>query len=83
MSKGLFANWRFRTSHPTLEPGQRIEVYLTAFDHETGRAEARIGDTVLTVDGASSEQVDELVEMRVEAFDSQQHTGTARVSPGP
>lgn len=79
MSKGLFANWRFRTTHPTFEPGQRIEVYLTAFDEATGKGEARVGDTILEVEGARADQVDTLVELKVDTFDGQAHRGAARV----
>lgn len=78
MSKGLFANWRFRTSTPSFEPGQRIEVYLTAFDAGTGQAEARVGDSILEVSGATADQLDSLVELTVESFDRQTHRGNAR-----
>jgi len=79
MSKGLFSNWRFRTSTPAFEPGQRIEAYLTAFDTTTGRAEARIGDSILDVSGASAGALDTLVDLTVESFDPRTHRGSARV----
>lgn len=80
MSKGLFANWRFRTSTPTFEPGEQLEVYLTNFDG--GRGEARIGDTILEVEGASVGQVDQLVEISIESFDKSAHRGQARIRSG-
>lgn len=79
MIKGLFANWRFRTSHPAFEPGQQIEVYLTGYDDATGKGQARIGDTILEVDGVRGEQVDTLVNLTVESFDKQSHRGAARI----
>lgn len=78
MIKGLFANWRFRTSHPAFEPGQQIEVYLTGFDASTGRGVARIGDSILDVEGVRSDQLDTLVTITVESFDRQTHRGAAR-----
>lgn len=81
MSKGLFANWRFRTNHPSFDPGQQLEVYLTGFDAASGKGEARVGDTILQVEGASADQIDSLVDIRVEAFDKTTHRGSARVSP--
>lgn len=79
MSKGLFANWRFRSAHPAFEPGQTFEVYLTAFDGATGKGEARVGDSILEIEGAAAEHVDSLVAVEVDAFDKQTHRGTARV----
>lgn len=79
MSKGLFANWRFRTARPSFEPGQQLEVYLTGFDEAAGRGLARIGDTILEVDGARADQVDTLVHLTVDSFDSATHRGAARV----
>ena len=78
MSKGLFANWRFRTATPAFEPGQQLEVYLTGFD--AGRGEARVGDTLIEVEGASAAQVDSLVEITIDSFDKAAHRGKARVS---
>ncbi|QKK03539.1 MAG: hypothetical protein HND55_13230 [Pseudomonadota bacterium] len=80
MSKGLFANWRFRTSTPSFEPGDLVEVYLTAFDASTGEGEARIGDSVLKVSGATADQVDRLVTLRVASFDPQGARGTAAMT---
>ena len=73
----LFENWRFRTSQPGFTPGEEIRAYLTGFDPDTGEGTARIGDTVLTVEGASAAQVDQLVELRVESFDVASATGRA------
>ena len=75
----LFRNWRFRSARPVLVPGEDIHAYLTAFDAESGRGEVRIGDTRLTVTGASAEQLDQLVYLRVESFDPATATGCASI----
>lgn len=75
----LFTYWRFRSARPTLEAGDEIVVYLTEFDPDTGKARARIGDTVLTIDGADRDQLDELVRLHVESFNPEQSAGTARL----
>ncbi|MFW5927097.1 MAG: DUF7513 family protein [Wenzhouxiangella sp.] len=74
----LFKYWRFRSAHPTLNPGDDIEVYLTAFDPESGRGQARIGDSVLEVEGASADQIDSLVRLHVESFNAEAGKGSAR-----
>jgi hypothetical protein len=73
----LFANWRFRTDTPAFRPGEQIRAYLTGFDPASSEGTARIGDTVLTVAGASAAQLDQLVELRVESFDAEHATGRA------
>ncbi|MFU8821168.1 MAG: hypothetical protein ACNA8G_06380 [Gammaproteobacteria bacterium] len=73
----LFENWRFRTTQPAFTPGEEIRAYLTGFDPDTGEGTVRIGDTVLTVAGASAAQLDQLVELRVESFDAASATGRA------
>jgi hypothetical protein len=76
----LFENWRFRTSQPVFAPGQEIRAYLTDFDPDTGEGTVRIGDTVLTVAGASAAQMDQLVELRVESFEVASATGRAALA---
>jgi hypothetical protein len=78
----LFKTWRFRSAHPTFEVGETLNVYLTGFDPASGKGEARIGDTILEVDGASAEQVDTLVVIRVASFDTGSHRGTAALTEG-
>jgi len=77
VSKGLFGNWRFRSSTPAFTPGEEIRAYLTGFDPATGAGTVRIGDTVLSVTGASAAQVDQLVDLRVESFDAAKAAGRA------
>lgn len=77
MSKGLFGNWHFRSARPAFVPGEEIRAYLTGFDPATGSGTARIGDTVLQVDGAAAGQVDQLIDLRVESFDATAATGRA------
>ena len=75
----LFGNWRFRSTQPAFAPGEEIRVYLTGFDAAAGTGVARIGDTVLTVTGASAAQLDQLVDLRVTGFDADRATGTAEL----
>jgi hypothetical protein len=70
VSTGLFRHWRFRTDKPAFAPGEEIRAYLTGFDSATGMGTVRIGDTELTVTGASAAQLDQLVDLRVESFDA-------------
>jgi hypothetical protein len=79
VSTGLFRNWRFRAAKPAFVPGEEIRAYLTAFDPATGEGTARVGDTVLSVTGASAMQLDQLVDLRVESFDAARGTGQARL----
>lgn len=75
----LFAHWRFRADRPQFKPGDELRAYLTAFDPATGQGQMRIGDTVLSVDGAAAGQLDELVEVRIEQFDAARAVGRAVV----
>lgn len=75
----LFKTWTFRTARPTFEAGEELNVYLTAFDASSGRGEARIGDSILEVEGARPEQLDKLVTLKVASFDAQAHRGQAQV----
>ncbi|NGP53288.1 hypothetical protein [Thioalkalivibrio sp. XN8] len=77
MSRGLFGNWRFRSTRPAFAPGEEIRAYLTGFDPATGVGTVRIGDTVLQVKGAAAGQVDQLVDLRVESFDAGRAVGEA------
>jgi hypothetical protein len=81
MIKGLFANWRFRSTRPAFVPGEEIRAYLTGFDPATGKGTVRIGDTVLQVEGAVAGQVDSLIDLRVESFDATGATGRAVLRP--
>lgn len=80
----LFANWRFRSNKPAFAPGDELRAYLTGFDPASGEGRARIGDTILLVEGAAASQLDTLVDLRVTSFDPALATGQARVqAPGP
>ncbi|HSH27570.1 MAG TPA: hypothetical protein VK972_07390 [Wenzhouxiangella sp.] len=79
MIRKLFANWQFRTNHPSFTAGERLKVFLTAFDESSGRGEARIGDTILEVEAARPDQLDQLVTLEVGSFDPARHRGQARI----
>ena len=71
----FFAGFGFRTSKPSFDPGEEITAFVTGHDGES--PVARIGDTILTVEGASEEVVDARVRLKVESFDANAHRGTA------
>jgi hypothetical protein len=75
----LFKTWKFRSARPTFEACEELNVYLTAFDADSGKAQARIGDSILEVSGARADQIDTLVQIRVESFDAQSHQGKATI----
>jgi hypothetical protein len=72
--------WSFRSSTPTFERGQEIAAFVTG--RENGTQIARIGDTVLrldTADEGDEDLLDTRVRLRVEDFDTDDHTGRATV----
>ncbi|WP_266075435.1 DUF7513 family protein [Haladaptatus caseinilyticus] len=69
------AGWTFRTNKPEFDTGEKIEVYLT--DYKNGTALARVGDTLLHVEGAPQDALDTRVRLRVEEFDESDHEGRA------
>ncbi|MFC7214700.1 TRAM domain-containing protein [Saliphagus sp. GCM10025334] len=70
----FLSGWHFRTTRPTLTPGTEVDVFLSEFDaDDTGVA--RIGDTVLYVEGASPGHVEKRVRVRVIDFDDSMSTG--------
>lgn len=71
----FFAGVGFRTNKPSFEDGQEIRAFVTGYDGDS--PVARIGDTVLRIDGAPDGSVDTRAKLRVESFDDAEHTGTA------
>jgi hypothetical protein len=67
--------WTFRTSRPTFEVGEELDVFVTGFEGET--AIVRVGDTILRVPDAPRDALDKRVRLRVESFDDNDHDGTA------
>ncbi|PSP55973.1 hypothetical protein BRC82_03130 [Halobacteriales archaeon QS_1_67_19] len=75
LKEKYFAGWWFRTNKPSFEPGEEITAFVTGVDGD--RPVARIGDTILRVEGAPKGPVDTQVRLRVESFDDNDHAGTA------
>jgi hypothetical protein len=77
----FFKGWSFRSSAPDFEPGQEIAAFVTG--RENGRQIARIGDTILHLDVSEGNEDEDLldtrVRLRVEDFDTDDHTGRATV----
>ena len=70
-----FKGWSFRSTTPTFEPGDELEVFLTGV--RDGDAVARIGDTVIRIPDAPPGMVDSRVAVRVTDFDPSAYAGTA------
>ncbi|WP_227375675.1 DUF7513 family protein [Haladaptatus halobius] len=75
MIEKYLKGWTFRTNEPKFDTGEEIDAFITGY--ENGNAVARIGDTILHVDGVPAEAVDTRVLLRVEEFDTNDHTGRA------
>lgn len=67
--------WTFRTSKPSFEPGDEMELYVT--DAEDGTPIARVGDSFIHISDGSAALVGTRVRVRVDRFDDDTHTGHA------
>lgn len=87
-----FEGWRFRTTNPSLSPGDEVDVFVnrhevrevrgTSDDERSTAANegvgvARIGDTLLYVEGTEPDHVGLRVRARVTEFDGSSSTGRA------
>ena len=70
----FLAGWSFRGSTPDYEPGDVLEVMVTG--DAGGEAVARIGDSILRVEGAPDDALDTRVRVAVETWDEAAHRGT-------
>ena len=75
--RSFITGWSFRTPTPDFAVGQRIDAYITDYDRSAHVGLARIGDTVLTVRGVGPGRIEQLMSLRITAFDASQHTGEA------
>lgn len=69
----IFAGWSFRTKLPDFEPGEEIEVMVTQV--ENGEVKARIGDSVLVIEGAPKNPLHKRVTVTIDEWDSDGHHG--------
>lgn len=67
--------WQFRTTHPTLQPGSEVNVFLTEYDPGEEMGVAFVGDTRLYVKNARPEHVEKRVRVAVEEFDAEESVG--------
>jgi hypothetical protein len=65
----------FRTTTPTFEPGEEIEVYVTELDEESGELVAQVGETRLHFENGEADIVGCRVLAKVESFDDTEHRG--------
>lgn len=69
-----FAGWTFRSSEPSFEAGDEIDVFV-AETNGTDAGLAYVGDSQLIVDGAGPEAVEKRVRVRITEFDETDATG--------
>ncbi|WP_255169458.1 DUF7513 family protein [Natrononativus amylolyticus] len=73
--KKYLKGWQFRSTTPTFEPGQTVNVFVARYDEREGVGIARIGDTILAVEGAEPAHVELQVRVRVTEFDAETAEG--------
>ncbi len=71
--KRYLSGFQFRSTHPTLSPGDVVEVFLSEHTGEEGIA--RIGDTTLVVTDVPPEHEGKQVRVQVDRFDADDSTG--------
>jgi hypothetical protein len=67
--------WKFRTTHPTLQPGSEVNVFIAEYDPGEERGIAFVGDTRLYVKGAGPEHVEKRVRVAVREFEPDESIG--------
>lgn len=67
--------WSLRTTHPTLQPGTEINVFLAEYDPDEDAALALVGDTRLYVSGTEPEHVGKRVRVAVRKFQPDESVG--------
>ncbi|MBX0293702.1 DUF7513 family protein [Haloarcula nitratireducens] len=72
----FLAGATFRTTTPSFEAGEEIEVYVTDFDDAEGDLYALVGETRLSFVDGPRNLVGCRVLARVESFDDDAHRGT-------
>lgn len=80
--RSWFSGVGFRSATPKFNPGDTVEVILTGYDRERDLVLARIGDTLLTVDGVGPGDVGDQHPVRITSFDEEQFTGEAVAQSG-
>lgn len=70
-----FRGWKFRTTHPTLQPGSEVNVFLAEYDPGEERGVAFIGDTRLYVKNAGPEHVEKRIRVAVREFEPDDSIG--------
>ena len=67
------AGWKFRTTKPDYDPGEKIEVMVTSM--MDGKAKARIGDSVLRIKEAPDDSLNMRILVEIDEWDSEDHIG--------
>lgn len=72
-------SWQFRSSRPDFEEGETIELYATGFEPESKNLLARVGDSLLRVNGGTEDMVDRKLKVKVTEFDKSDSRGEAEL----
>ncbi|TYL36730.1 TRAM domain-containing protein [Natronococcus pandeyae] len=74
MLDSYFKGWKFRTTNPSLEPGNEINIFVNEYNgNNTGIA--NVGDTRLYIEGVGPEHVEKRVNVEVTEFDKEKSVG--------
>lgn len=67
--KKYLKGWQFRTTTPSLTPGEEVNVFLNHYDADEDIGIVNVGDTKLYVEGVAPEHVDLRIRVEVTAFE--------------
>jgi hypothetical protein len=73
MLDAYFKGWSFRTKFPDFEPGEEVQVMVTAV--EDGETKARIGDSVLIINDTPGNLLHKQVTVEITEWDPDGHMG--------
>jgi hypothetical protein len=70
----------FRTATPRFQDGETVNLVVTDYDEEGDEGIARVGDTVLRIEGVGPGDVNEQRTIKVTQFDEGTHTGRGQLA---
>ena len=71
----FLAGWSFRTTTPSLEPGETVSVFVAEYEPETGEGIVFVGDTRLAVANFDPDALGDRVAVRITDFDPDESVG--------
>jgi hypothetical protein len=70
----------FRTAMPRFQDGETVNLIVTDYHEEEGEGIARVGDTVLRIEGVGPSDVNEQRTIKITQFDEGTHTGRGQLT---